>query len=82
LKSYLHRFKVIESPTCPCGTTEQTVDHLIFQCELLGKERDKLISGVEKTDNCPISENRLILEHFKSFSKFINEISLEKLNEM
>jgi hypothetical protein len=51
LKSYLHRFQIIESPTCPCGTTEQTIDHLTFQCELLGKERDKLISGAAKTDN-------------------------------
>jgi hypothetical protein len=78
LKSYLHRFKIIESPTCPCGTTEQTIDHLIFQCELLGKERDKLILGVAKTGNWLISKNRLIREHFKSLSKFIHEISLEK----
>jgi len=81
IKSYLHRFKIIESPTCPCGTTEQIIDHLIFHCELLGKERDKLIPGVSKTDNWPLSKNRLISEHFKSFSKFIHEISLEKLNE-
>jgi hypothetical protein len=82
IKSYLHRLKIIESPTCPCGTTEQTIDHLIFHCELLGKERDKLIAGVSKTDNWPLSKNRLIREHFKSFSKFIHEVSLEKLNEM
>jgi hypothetical protein len=82
LKSYLHKFKIIESPTCPCGTTEQTIDHLLFQCELLGKERDKLISGVSKTDNWPLSKSRLIREHYQSFSKFIHEISLEKLNEM
>jgi hypothetical protein len=82
LKSYLHRFKIIKWPTCPCGTTGQTIDHLIFQCELLGKERDKLILGVANTDNWPISKNRLIREHFKSFSKFIHEISLKKLNEM
>jgi hypothetical protein len=36
LKSYLHKFKIIESPTCPCGKAEQTIDHLLFQCELLG----------------------------------------------
>ena len=81
IKSYLHRFKIIELPTCPCGTTEQTIDHLIFQCEILGKERDKLISAVSKTDNWPISKNTLISEYVKSFSKFIHEISLEKLNE-
>jgi hypothetical protein len=55
LKSYVHRFKIIELPTCPCGTTEQTIDHLIFRCELLGKERDKLILGVAKTDNWSIT---------------------------
>ena len=73
---------VLESPTCPCGTTEQTIDHLLFQCELLGKEMDKLISGISKTDNWPLSKNRLISEHLQPFSKFIHEISLEKLNEM
>ena len=81
IKSYLHRFKIIESSTCPCGTSEQTIDHLIFQCELLAKERDKLISGVSKTGNWPLSKNRLTSEHYKSFSKFIHEISFEKLNE-
>ena len=44
-------------------------------------ERDKLISGVSKTDNWSLSKNRLISEHFKSFPKFILEISLEKINE-
>jgi hypothetical protein len=29
-KSYLHRFKIIESPDCPCGGGGQTVDHLIY----------------------------------------------------
>jgi hypothetical protein len=29
-KAYLHRFKIIKEPTCPCGTAEQTMDHLIF----------------------------------------------------
>jgi len=73
IKSYLHRFKIIESPTCLCGTTEQTIHHLIFQCELLGKERDKLISGVSKTDYWPLSNNRMISEYFIPFSKFIQE---------
>jgi hypothetical protein len=82
LKSYLHRFKIIDSPTCLCGTTEQTVDRLIFQCEFLGKEMDKLILSVAKTYNCPISKNKLIREHFKSLFMFIHDISLEKLNEM
>jgi hypothetical protein len=71
LKSYLHRFKIIESPACPCGKTEQTIEHLIFECELLGKERDKLVSGVSKTANWPLSKRILIQEHFQPFVKFI-----------
>ena len=42
IRSYLHRFKIIETPICPCGTTEQTIDHLLFECELINKERDNL----------------------------------------
>ena len=32
-KAYLHRFKMLEEPTCPCGTAEQTTDHGISECE-------------------------------------------------
>ena len=38
-KAYLHRFKIIENPTCPCGKGDQTTDHLIFECELLTKRK-------------------------------------------
>jgi hypothetical protein len=82
LKSYLHRFKIIESPACLCGKAEQTIEHLIFGCELLRKERDKLISGVSKTANWPLSKRSLIQEHFQPFAKFIHAISLESINEV
>jgi len=54
IRSYLHRFKIIETPICPCGTTDQTINHLLFECELLNKERDNLISTVLKRDVWPI----------------------------
>jgi len=79
-RSYLHRFKITETPTCPCGTKDQTIDHLLFKCELLNKERDSLISTVLKTDVWPISKYKLIRKHFKIFAKFTNEISFDKLN--
>jgi hypothetical protein len=31
-KEYLHRFKIIEDPTCTCGKAVQTTDHLISEC--------------------------------------------------
>ena len=65
---------------CPCGTTDQTIDHFLFQCELLNKERDNLISTVLKTDVWPIIKDKLIRKHLKIFAKFTNEISIDKLN--
>ena len=37
-KAYLHLFKIIQEPTCPYGTEEQTTDHVIYECETLTKE--------------------------------------------
>ena len=60
LRSYSHRFKIIETPICPCGTNDQTIDNFLFECEMLNKEIDRLILTVSKTDIWPISKNELI----------------------
>ena len=49
---------------------------------MLNKERDRLILTVSKTDVWPISKNILIRIHFRSFAKFTNEISFDKLSEV
>jgi hypothetical protein len=82
IRSYLHRFKMPETPTCLCGTKDQTIDHLLYECELLNKERDSLISTVLKTDVWPVSKKTLIRKHFKIFVKFTNKISFDKLNKV
>jgi hypothetical protein len=38
LRSYLHRFGLIDNPMCLCEEEEQTTDHLMFQCNKLTKE--------------------------------------------
>jgi hypothetical protein len=81
IKSYLHRFKITETRLCPCGTEDQTKDHLLFECELLNKERHSLISTVSKTDIWLISKNKLISNHYKIFAKFTNKISFDKLTK-
>jgi hypothetical protein len=82
IKSYLHQFKIIETPLCPCGTKNQTIDHLLFECELLNKERDSSISTVSKTDVWLLSKNKLIINLYQIFAEFTNEISFDKLNEV
>jgi hypothetical protein len=34
-KAYLHRFKLMDSPTCPCNEGAQTPEHLIYACKIL-----------------------------------------------
>jgi len=67
-------------PTCPCGTRDQTTDYLLFECELLNKERDRLKSTALKTNVWPTNKSDLITKHYKVFTKFINEIPFDKLN--
>jgi len=39
-REYLHRFKITDEPTCPCGKGDQTADQTIYACERLAKERE------------------------------------------
>jgi hypothetical protein len=65
-----------------CGTKNQNPDHLIFECELLNKERDSLTSTVLKTNVWSISKIKLIRKHFKISAEFTNELSFGKLHEL
>jgi hypothetical protein len=69
--SYLHRFKIIDTPTCACGSSDQTVDHMLYECAFINKERESLILTVVKTDVWPIGKKHLIRKH-QPFVKFIN----------
>jgi hypothetical protein len=80
IRSYLYRFKILETLICSCGTEDQTIDHLLYECERLNKE--KLISKIIRTDTWPTSKETLIKKHLIAFVKFTNEIAFDKLNEM
>jgi hypothetical protein len=69
-RAYLHRFKIIGEPTCPCGTTEQTTDHAIFECETLTKEREKLKTTDLQKGSWPTDKKDLIRRHYRDFVKF------------
>ena len=79
IHSYLHRFRIRGTPTCPCGIQDQRIDHLLFECELLRKERNILKTNILKTGVLPINKSELIRKHFKGFFKFTNDISFDKL---
>jgi hypothetical protein len=77
-RSYLHRFKIIESPECPCANGNQTVDYLLYDCSKLNKERGKLIAHISKENDWPIRKSELVNEYTKQVIHFTNSIDYEK----
>jgi hypothetical protein len=78
-RSYLHRFKLLESATCPCKKGDQTTNHLLYQCTLLQHQREILKMDTRKLGIWPISKHELITKHLKSFFKFTNSIDFDNL---
>ena len=78
-RSYLHRFKIRESPVCPCANGNQTVDHLLFDCSKLENEREKLIAYISREDNWPVRNSELVNKYLKQVIHFTNSIDYEKL---
>jgi len=72
--SYLHRFKIIESPVCPCANGNQTVEHIIYDCGKLNNERRKLITDISKEDHWPVGKIVLVNKYLKQITHFINSI--------
>jgi hypothetical protein len=75
----LHRFNVIDSPECPCEAGHPTVEHLIYECQMLQTERENLISNIVKQDNWPMGKNELVNKYIKYVTQFTNSIDFEKL---
>jgi hypothetical protein len=74
----MHRFKLIESSTCPCGKEEQTTDHLIYRCTLLQQSRETLKKETSKKGPWPIKKQDLIDKHLTQFVKFANSIDFDR----
>jgi len=78
-KAYLHRFKITQSPECVCANDDQTVDHLIFYCPKLEKEREKLIAFTSREEDWPVRKCDLVNKYLNQFKQFTNCIGFEKL---
>jgi len=65
-KSYLHPFKIIQSPECSCANGDQTVDRLLFDCAKLDKEKEKLIAYISREDNRPVRKSDSVKKILKT----------------
>jgi hypothetical protein len=80
LRSYFRRFKIIDEPTCLCEKSPQTTDHLLWERELLRKQRQVLRNTIMKVGwNWPITNRDLANKYTKVFQKFVNTINFENL---
>jgi hypothetical protein len=75
IKAYLHKYKIIEDPTCPCRKGQETVQHIIFDCPLLQKEREKLKAVVKMSENWSVGCNKLAVQYHRIFKEYIDNIS-------
>jgi hypothetical protein len=82
IKSYLYKYKIIDSSMCPCKIGEQTTVHILYDCELVKQETDKLKAETLRSENWPVSKDTLINMYTKSFKKFVDSILLEKLQSI
>jgi hypothetical protein len=46
IRSYLHRLKLADDPTCPCKEGQQTSEHIIFECNIVEAQRSSLIKQI------------------------------------
>jgi hypothetical protein len=60
-KSYLHRFKLADDPTCPCNQGPLTPDHIIYDCNIIEAQRSYLIKQIMLSGGTwPPKKNELI----------------------
>jgi len=74
IKSYLYKCKIIDKLQCQCKNGEQTVQHIIFECTIFDQESDKLKAVVMRTENWPVSCNKLSTIYYKNFKEYIDSI--------
>jgi hypothetical protein len=82
IKSHLYKYKIIDSSMCPCKIGEQKTVHILYDCELVKQERDKLKAEILRSENWPIGKDTLINKYTKIFKKFVDSITLEKLQSI
>jgi hypothetical protein len=78
-RSYIYSFRLTGFPECLCGNGYQTVEHLIYVCRKVNKERQKLLAHISKEGSWPIDKSELVNKYLTQVIQFTNSIDYEKL---
>ena len=74
IKTYMYKYKIIESQTCSCKEGEKSVDNILFDCKLLEQDRVKQKSVVTRSEKWPMSKETHSIKFYKKFKEFMNNI--------
>jgi hypothetical protein len=78
-KSYLHRFKLADNPTCPCNEGAQTSEHLIYICKIIETQRKTLKHKIKTSRGTwPTTNIDLAEKYSHAFSSFIKSVDFQK----
>ncbi len=47
LNTQLHKYKFADSPLCPCGRSDETIEHFLMNCPHYMEARDSMIANIE-----------------------------------
>jgi hypothetical protein len=79
-KSYLHRFKLIDNPMCPCNKRAQSSEHLIYDCKILEIQRKTLKHQIKTSGGTwPTTNKELVAKYSHAFTRFIKSVDFYKL---
>ena len=79
-KSYLHRFKLIDNPMCPCNEGAQSPEHLTYDCKILEFQRKSLQHQIKNSrGNWPTTNSNLVAKYPHTFFRFIKSVDFYKL---
>ena len=77
IKTYLYKYKIIDSATCTCEEGDQSVDHTLFDRKLLEHDRVRPKAEVSRSEKWPVSRDKLGIKFYKQFKKFTRNIKLD-----
>jgi len=78
-RAYLNWFNLGDNARCICGHNDQSMDHLLFQCEKTSTQREVLKHQINQERNWMEIKQEIISKHKKVFCEFIDSIDFEIL---
>jgi hypothetical protein len=79
-KSYLHRFKLIDNPMCPCSGEAQSSEHLIYGCEIVESQRNTVKHQIKNSGGTwPTTNRDLVAKGSHTVTRFIKSVDFYKL---